>query len=88
MRKGEVLALRICDVHLDNGMIDVNKSWNGKKVTSVKNTASERRISVPTHVIDVVKDLIKHKKRKLNTLKRQTIYSVVDITTNRFHLQT
>ena len=87
MRKGEVLALRICDVHLDNGMIDVNKSWNGKKVTSVKNTASERRISVPTHVIDVVKDLIKHKK-KIKYVKRQTIYSVVDITTNRFHLQT
>lgn len=70
MRKGEVLALRICDVHLDNGMIDVNKSWNGKKVTSVKNTASERRISVPTHVIDVVKDLIKHKKEKIKYVKK------------------
>lgn len=70
MRKGEVLALRICDVGLDTGMIDVNKSWNGKKVTSVKNTSSERRISVPNHVIDVVRDLIKFKKEKYKYVKK------------------
>lgn len=70
MRKGEALALKISDIDFDNCMITIDKSWNGDEVTSVKNSSSERCISVPNHVIDKIKHLIQYKKDKYKYVKK------------------
>lgn len=70
MRKGEVLALRISDIDFKTNMITVDKSWTGEEISTVKNTSSERCISVPNHVIDLIKKLIKYKKDKYKYVKK------------------
>ena len=51
-------------------MITVDKSWTGEEISTVKNTSSERCISVPNHVIDLIKELIKYKKDKYKYVKK------------------
>lgn len=70
LRKGEMLALRVCDIDFDNKAIDVENSWNGTDITSVKSTASERRIGIPEHLCNQLKELIDHHKEKYNTVEQ------------------
>lgn len=56
-RKGEILALRYCDVDFENEEIEINNSWNDKTITTVKTTPSERTITIPKHVIEQLKEL-------------------------------
>lgn len=62
LRKGEMLALRVCDIDIDNKLLNVENSWNGTDITSVKTTASERRIGIPEHLCEDIQTLIDHHK--------------------------
>ncbi|MCC2087954.1 site-specific integrase [Mammaliicoccus sciuri] len=62
IRKGELLALRIKDIDFKNHTISIMFNWNGKEITSVKNTPSERIINIPDHVIQELVKLIDHHK--------------------------
>lgn len=73
LRKGEMLALRVCDIDFDNKEINVENSWNGTEVTSVKTTASERRIGIPEHVCKDIQILIDYQNTCYGTF-RQTDY--------------
>lgn len=47
LRLGEIQALRICDVHLDRGYIEVGKSWDAKAgLIEPKSTAAKRRVPI------------------------------------------
>lgn len=70
MRKGELLAIRPCDLDTLNRTVTINYSWNGKQVTSVKNTASERVINLPEHVFDDISELVSYQKELFPYLKR------------------
>lgn len=73
LRKGEMLALRVCDIDFDNKLLNVENSWNGTDITSVKTTASERRIGMPEHLCNQLSELIKHHKLCYGAVK-QTDY--------------
>lgn len=71
MRKGEVLALQYQDIDFENNQIEIKSGWNGYKLTSVKNSSSERIISVPDHTIESIKALVKTQKQKFGYLKQK-----------------
>lgn len=73
LRKGEMLALRVCDIDFDNKTINVENSWNGTEITTVKNTASERRIGMPEHLCNQLKELTDYHKSCYGSIK-QTDY--------------
>lgn len=73
LRKGEMLALRVCDIDFDNKSLNVKNSWNGTEVTSVKTTASERRIGIPDHLCNTLSELLDYHKYRYGTVK-QTDY--------------
>ena len=69
LRKGEMLALRLCDIDFKNHTLNIEYSWNGKKVTSVKNTPSNRRIGIPVHVCEQLSELVLEQEKKFGTIK-------------------
>lgn len=73
LRKGEMLALRVCDIDFHNKAINVENSWTGYEITSVKSTASERRIGIPLHLCDQIQSLIDYHK-KLHGIVKKTDY--------------
>lgn len=71
MRKGELLALQYQDIDFENNQIEIKENWNGYKLTSVKNTSSERIVSLPDHKTESIKDLVKAQKNKFGFLKQK-----------------
>lgn len=81
LRKGEMLALRVCDIDFDNKTINVENSWNGTDITSVKTTASERRIGIPEHLCEDIQALIYHHKHCHGIVKQTDyLFSVRNLT--------
>lgn len=77
LRKGEMLALRVCDIDFDNKTIYVENSWNGTDITSVKTTASERRIGIPDHLCNKLSELINYRKFCYGSVKQSAfLFSV------------
>lgn len=70
LRKGEMLALRICDIDFHNKSINVENSWKGTDITFVKTTASERRIGIPEHLCEDIQALINHHKHYHGVVKQ------------------
>lgn len=70
IRKGEMLALKIEDVNFHKNTITVNKNWNGKNITTTKNESSNRTVSVPSHVLKIIQELIAHKRVKYKNVRQ------------------
>ena len=56
-RKGELLALTWEDINFEEKTIDINKTEFERKVTKPKTKASNRIIMLPTHCINLLKEL-------------------------------
>lgn len=76
LRKGEMLALRVCDIDFENKAIDVVNSWTGYEISSVKSTASERRIGIPNHLCDLIIELIEYHKGQRNLKNNDYLFTV------------
>ncbi|WP_433912300.1 tyrosine-type recombinase/integrase [Staphylococcus sp. LKG3-3] len=81
LRKGEMLALRVCDIDLKNNAIDVVNSWTGYEISSVKSTASERRIAIPNQISESISELIEYHKKQRNLRKTDYLFTVRNPTT-------
>ena len=57
MRKGEALALTWNDVDFENSQIDINKTVYNNIVTTPKTTSSIRKIDMPNHVMNLLKEM-------------------------------
>ena len=62
LREGEMLALQKSDIDLDNGIIDVTKTYNrlsGKTIISTPKTPSSvRKVSMPSFLCDELREYI------------------------------
>lgn len=59
MRKGELLALTWSDVDFETNLISVNKTSNNRIVSTPKTDSSIRKILMPNHVMDLLRQLKK-----------------------------
>jgi len=59
-RKGELLALTWEDVNFKEKTIDINKTDYKRQITKPKTKSSNRIILLPTHTINLLKDIKKH----------------------------
>mgnify|MGYP002626719733 CR=1 FL=1 len=63
IRIGELMGLTKADIDLKNNTIDINKQYNRQhEVTTLKTKGSNRIISIPSFVIELIKDFYKASK--------------------------
>src|SRR5690625_2286017 len=68
-RIGEILALTWNDIDFKNNLIDINKRYYRTKINTPKNDSSIRKIKLPNHTINLLRQLkMKEKYKKEETL--------------------
>lgn len=66
MRKGEALALTWKDVDFENSIIDINKTAFHQNITSTKTESSVRKVKMPQHTMNLLRELKLSKLSKIN----------------------
>ncbi|MCI3150070.1 site-specific integrase [Bacillus cereus] len=73
-RKGELLALTWSDINFEEKTIDINKTEFERKVTKPKTKASNRIIMLPTHCIDLLKELHCEKSKEFSVKNDYVVF--------------
>ncbi|WP_193063397.1 site-specific integrase [Oceanobacillus oncorhynchi] len=81
LRKGEALALTWKDIDFDNNTININKTVYHNRVTSPKNEASNRKIKMPQHTMNLLGELKLQNKIKADYVVFGEFYDHVPQTT-------
>lgn len=60
LRLGELQAIKIQDIHLNEGYITIKRSWDNRmnKLNSTTKTGRERNIFIPQRVIEAIRELL------------------------------